>query len=369
LRNYHTESIALVALSNITDIGPRKMRSIISYFKKPSLAFELNKGKLLQVNGLSDKIVDALLNGKEELENARLLIEANQKRGIQTITFYDEAYPQRLKDIKDAPLVLFYQGKASLNHPRIISIVGTRKVTEYGLDITRQLVSDLAKYNCLILSGLAYGIDIAAHKAAIEFGIPTIGVMANSLDTVYPSQHKHIANQMAMKNGGLLSENKLGTKPDPRLFPARNRIIAGLSDAVIVVEAMKKGGACITAEIANSYYKDVFAFPGDVRSLASEGCNNLIRNNKAQLITSAKDLEYHLNWDKEIGKLVKRQLDLSTFTKPEQLIIKVLQEQPLPIDILSWKTALQVNELASFLLGLEFQGVVKQLPGKTFQLV
>lgn len=367
-----TASLALIALCSIPDIGPQKVKMLISQVQCPSQVFELSKAKLLTISGIGIKSAEAIIKGKSFLTTAQDILDQNKALGIQTITYQSDAYPSRFKDIKDAPLVIHYVGNASLNHPKTIAIVGTRKASKYGLDVTKQLVKDLAPYNCQIISGLAFGIDIAAHKAALHHNIPTIGVMANGMDRIYPSQHIHIAEEMKIQ-GGLLTENKLGTKPDAPLFPARNRIIAALADAVIVVEATKKGGASITAEIANSYYKDVFAVPGSIYDSSSEGCNHLIKSNKAQLLSTVNDIEYFLNWEKEQSNTKEalqqqHKINMSLFSKEEQMIIRCLQETSYTINELSWKTSLPIHQLASHLLNLEFQHTITQLPGKVFKL-
>jgi len=366
-----SELLALIALSCLPDIGPHKVKTLVSHLQRPSKAFQLPKGKLLKIPGFGEKSVEAILNGKDQLKTAEDIIAQNHALGIETIPYLSDAYPTRLQDIKDAPLVLHYQGTASLNHPKTIAIVGTRKATTYGLDITKQLVKDLVAYDCQIISGLAYGIDIAAHKAALDNDLSTIGIMANGMDCIYPKQHLHTAQQMKNK-GGLLTENKLGTTPDAPLFPARNRIIAGMADATIVVEATKKGGASITAEIANSYFRDVFAVPGNIYSPSSEGCNHLIKSNKAQLYTKIEDLEFFLNWKKgtkgDDVKKLKHLIDTSQLSEEGKKIVECLKEKPITIDELSWQSSIPVNQLAGHLLTLEFQDIVLQLPGKLFKL-
>ena len=296
-----------------------------------------------------------------------------QKHDIQVLFYTEKNYPDRLKPIADAPALLFYKGTARLNAGKIVSVVGTRSASPYGKAVTEELIESLQKYpDMLIVSGLAYGIDITAHKAALKNNLPTVGVMATGLDTVYPAPHKAIATQMLEEGGGLLTEYKWGNKTDPSFFPARNRIIAGLADAVIVVEAAKTGGALITAEIANSYNKDVFAVPGNLKSKFSEGCNHLIKIHKASLFTSVKDLEYLMNWDLpgEFAKPAPKQLSIpENFSENEQKVLKILQQhKEMQLDELSWQSQVSLNQLASVLLNLELSGYVKALPGKKFSL-
>jgi DNA processing protein len=232
------------------------------------------------------------------------------------------------------------------------------------------LIESLVPHKACIISGLAYGIDIHAHKQAIRANLPTIGVMGSGIDVIYPSSHKDTVVKM-LDTGGIVTEHPFGTKPDAHNFPARNRIVAGLCDAIIIVEAAVKGGALITAEIGNSYNKDVFAFPGNIGQSSSEGCNNLIKTNKAFLITSVKDLEYLMNWDLASPPPKKVVSDLSLFDSTEKTVIEKLLENgnELLIDEMSWKTGLNVSQLASVLLVLELKGVVTPLPGKKFKLL
>ncbi|MFK7899927.1 MAG: DNA-processing protein DprA [Cyclobacteriaceae bacterium] len=360
-----------MALTLVPDLGGSRIKNLIEHCKTAEAVCKLPKGKLMKFPGVGEKIATAVVSANQQLSLAEKHINTHQKQGIEMLAYTDERYPDRLKDIKDAPAILYHKGNTPLNRQKIISIVGTRKATRYGLEATERLVEQLQKHDCLIVSGLAYGIDIAAHKAALKNGLDTIGVMANGMDRIYPAIHKKIATQM-VEQGGLLTENPLGTKPDAPLFPARNRIIAGMCDAVVVVEAAKSGGALITAEIANSYFKDVFAFPGDVNNPYSEGCNRLIRSHKANLLIDVSDLEYHLGWEKSEAKSETKkvqEINLPSLTEDERKVVTVLQEvDGLSLDELSWKSSVPANQLSGLLLNLEFQGVVSQHPGKQFRL-
>jgi DNA processing protein len=253
-----------------------------------------------------------------------------------------------------------------------VAIVGTRQATEYGKEMVAKIIDELKPHHPVIVSGLAYGIDIHAHKQSLKLDLPTLAVMGSGIDVIYPAVHKDTAKKI-VSQGALLTENHFGTKPDAHNFPARNRIIAGLCDALIVVEAAEKGGALITAEIANTYNKDVFAVPGSLGQTYSEGCNKLIRNNKAVIYTSIKDLEYHMNWSVEETQTAKKkteEIDFSTFGPDEQTILRILKEKngPMMIDELTIKSSLSPSLLASLLLTLEFSDIVKSLPGKQFAL-
>jgi DNA processing protein len=263
-------------------------------------------------------------NQKELLNQAEKIISDSIKNNIQIHYYKEPAFPARLLNINDAPIVLYAKGKAELNPARTIGIVGTRKATRYGLQMTEEIVSQIKDHNATIVSGLAYGIDIKAHEASLHCQMPTIGALANGLDKVYPSGNRNIAAKM-LEEGGLVSEYPIGTEADPRLFPARNRIIAGLSDALIVVEAAKKGGALISANIADSYNVPVFAVPGEIGKTYSEGCNYLIRNFKANIFTTFQDVVEALNWDVQmIAKTQSPELKYKDLQGDEKKIIEVL---------------------------------------------
>ena len=270
----------------------------------------------------------------------------------------------------DGPIILFVQGNCDLNFERSVGIVGTRSATAYGKSITRKIIEDLLPYQPIIVSGLAYGIDIEAHRAALQVGLPTIAVMGSPLSQIYPAAHRKTAEQL-QETGILMSEYAPGSTMMPGNFPARNRIIAGLSDALIVVEAAEKGGALITAEIAYSYDKDVFAVPGNLQSPFSEGCNQLIRKMKAGIYTGPGDIAEALFWSKPGEEKVKRpSLDLSSRDEEETLILQLLLDNgESEIDQISYQTEIPLGMLSSKLLSLEFEGIVKSLPGKKFKLL
>lgn len=358
-----------IALGLIPGIGRVLAKHLISYCGSAEQVFHTSKGKLMKIPGIGEKAAHNILQNKL-IQEAEQELELAQKANITILSYHDDAYPERLRHIIDAPLVLYTKGNINLNANKVIGIVGTRKASSYGIDLTNQLVEDLSRYDdLLIVSGLAYGIDICAHRKCLKMGIPTVGVLANGLDTVYPKVHAATAKSM-QQNGGLLTENRFGSKPDAPKFPERNRIIAGLSDAIIVVEAFKKGGALITAEIANSFNRDVFAYPGDLHKQTSEGCNNLIKQHKAHLITSSKDIDYIMRWEvSDKPKPSQTMLQLSLEDSEEQTIVNLLQKGQVQIDELSYKTQIPLGTLASHLLNLEFKGLVKSMPGKVYGLV
>lgn len=344
-------------------------KMLVSHFGDAQGVFKATPGKLLRVPGIGGKIISQL-NFREALEKAEEELRFIDKNGIEVIFYTDSAYPKRLKNCNDSPVLLFSKGNANLNVQHVVSIVGTRNATEYGKQLCRQLVEELQQYNVLIVSGLALGIDVAAHKEALKLNMPTVGVLGHGLDRLYPGQNRSTAEKMLL-NGALLSEYPSGTIPDRENFPQRNRIVAGMADAIVVIEAGIKGGALITAEIANSYNRDVFAFPGRVGDDYSEGCNFIIRNNKAQLLTCAADLAYSLGWEKvsDIKPVEQFMLPID-LSRDEQMIFDVLRQHsgPVAIDDLTLKTNLPTSLLAMNLLNMEMQGYIRSLPGKVYSL-
>ena len=361
--------LSLLALHFIPGIGDHTIRQLVSYCGSAEKIFTTSKGKLLKIPGSGKVTAEAILAGKP-IKEAEKEYRKAEKHSVELIFYTDKRYPSRLKQIDDAPTLLYTKGHIDFENPRTVGIVGTRKCTDYGKECVEELTRGLVPHHALIVSGLAYGIDIQAHKQALKQNLPTIGVMGSGIDVMYPAAHRETAIKM-LEHGGLVTENPFGTKPDAHNFPARNRIIAGLSDALIVVEAAEKGGALITAEISNSYNKDVFAFPGNIGRSFSAGCNNLIKSNKAHLISSVKDLEYIMNWNPSSREQKKAPLLLDTYEPEEQTALKILMDNnnALRIDELSWRSNLPLSQLASILLGLEFKGVIQSLPGKVYKVI
>ena len=356
-----------IALTLIKGVGHITAKNLLANFGTADAVFRASRDALLQVPGVGATTATEILSTNALAEAARQL-QFLEKHNIEVLFFKDENYPRRLRDCPDAPILLYYKGTADLNHPRIVSVVGTRRATPYGKMLCQQLAETLKHYNVLLVSGLAYGIDVAAHKESLSQGIPTVGVLGHGLDRIYPNLHKGIAQQM-LRNGGLLTEFPLNTLPDRENFPKRNRIIAGIADVTIVVEATSKGGALITADIAGSYNRDVFAFPGRTTDEYSQGCNFLIKTNRAGLLNHAKDLVYYLGWDDPAGKQAEKQLKLPVGLSLEELsIVQVLRDAPAMVDEIAVKTTLQQSKLAIHLLSLEMQGVLTSLPGNVYRL-
>mgnify|MGYP005749695933 CR=1 FL=1 len=363
-----------VALTKLPGVGAQLTRQLVSYCGSPKAVFEANAAKLSKVPGIGTVLLKNIQQGaKHALYEAEEILKQANEQGVQLLFYTSPKYPDRLKQIADAPTLLFFKGNGNLNQRRIISIVGTRQITSYGTSVTEKIIESLKPYNVLIVSGLAYGVDVVAHRAALQAGLPTVGVMASGPDIVYPAVHRKYAERM-LTQGGLLTENAFGTKPDAPRFPARNRIIAGMSDCTIVVEAALKSGTLITADLAHGYDKEVMAVPGNITSPVSEGTNYLIKSLKAAAYTSVQDLVELLNWDLEDEAATKKSkthiFDPAEFNEEELKVLQVLQQNGEEhMDNLSWKSQIPVSMLASVLLGLEFKGMVKAKPGKKFALI
>jgi DNA processing protein len=356
-----------IALTFIKNVGHVTAKNLLGHFGTPEAIFKASKNQLMAVAGIGE-ITACEIRNPEALKLAGEQLQFINKHNIQVLFFLDDNFPRRLRDCFDAPILLYYKGTADLNHPRVVSIVGTRKASPYGKMLCRQLAETLKPHDVLIISGLAYGIDVAAHQESLNLDIPTVGVLGHGLDRLYPHLHKQIAQKM-LRHGGLLTEFPLNTIPDRENFPKRNRIIAGLSDVTIVVEATLKGGALITAEIANSYNRDVFAFPGRTIDEYSQGCNFLIKTNRAGLLNHPKDLLYYLGWDDAPASIKDAQLKLPVgLNIEEQQIMKILQQAPAMVDEIALKTNLPQSKLAIHLLSLEMQGFLTALPGKVYRL-
>lgn len=365
------ELLYAVALSLVPQLGPGIYKNIISYSGSARQFFNLTKGRASKIPGVGTRLLSQLPEKTSYLKAAHSLLEEAIKQDIAVTTYLDKSFPQRLKSFSDSPILLFSRGNLNLNPARTVGIVGTRNATAYGKSVTAKIVEDLAPYQPTIISGLAYGIDIEAHRAALQHNLPTIGILGTPVNKIYPAYHSHIAHQM-METGGLLSEYKIGAPLNASNFPQRNRIIAGMSDALVIVEAAKKGGALITAEIAYSYNKEIFAVPGNLQSTYSEGCNNLIRMMKAAIYMGPKDIADTFSWTVGTEESAKTpvMINLEDFDPMERAILTLLtEEKELDIDQLSWKCQIPIPTLASKLLNLEFQGLLKSLPGKKYKWV
>lgn len=362
-----------IALHLTEGVGSVTARHLLAAFGSAEEIFKAKKSQILRIQGIGEKTAHTLTAQVGNLlQRAEKELEQAEKRNIQLYFFTHPHYPSRLKQIEDAPILIYQKGNASLNQEKHLAIVGTRQATHYGRQFLEELLLELKAFKPLVISGMAYGIDIIAHREALKNQLCTIGVLANGLDLVYPAAHQNTADQMLAEGGALLSESPIGTKPDAPRFPARNRITAALADIVLVVESMKKGGAMITAQYANDYNREVAALPGNITAPSSEGCNLLIKKHQAHLITSAEDLAYLMNWEKENSQYIKKKRwSVSDFklSKEETLVIKELFErEQTSIDELSLFLSIPLNQMAVILLNLEMQDLIEALPGKRFRL-
>lgn len=357
-----------IAITLIPDIGPISGKKLINHIGNVEGVFKESGNNLRLIPGIGNRIVNSILNQKV-LTQAEKELNYIEKNGIQPLYFMDKDYPNRLKHCTDGPIMLYFKGDANFNVPKVISIVGTRTPTENGKNVCQKLIKDLSTTDALVISGLAYGIDVCSHRAAMNNGLKTVGVLGHGLDRIYPAQNRKTANSM-IENGGLLTEFLPGTLPDRTNFPMRNRIVAGMSDVTVVIESKASGGSLITAKLAFDYNRDVLAIPGRPNDEYSRGCNNLIKNNIAQLINSGKDLMHLLNWEdvKQAENQTQKVLFID-FNDDEQKIVEVIMDsKEHSIDEISLSSKISISKTAAVLLGLEFKGVVKSLPGKLYRI-
>jgi DNA processing protein len=362
-----SELLYRTALTKIPKVGAVTSKNLIAHFGSAEGVFKARRSDLLHIGGIGDTIATSILSS-EVLTWAENELQFIADNHIKVMFHTDADYPRRLKMLTDCPMQLYYSGNADLNAARCVGIVGTRHPSGYGIRLCQEIVDGLAQYNPLIISGLAYGIDITAHRRCVEKNVPTIGVMGNGLQRIYPHDHRATAAQMC-ENGGLLTEYPSDQSPDAMHFPMRNRIIAGMCDAVIVVETAAKGGSMITANLAVDFDRELFAIPGRVDDKKSKGCNDLIRRQKAQLMESAEDFAKFLSWSDMDAKKAAPQTSLFVeLDDTEALIVSSLKkyENGAVIDALSYDTLLSQSRLAAVLLSLEFKGVIRALPGKRF---
>lgn len=361
------ELIYLLALQKVPNIGDISAKKLLRTLGSAEAIFKSTKKELKLIEGFGDLKINSIHDSlyMEEAEQELLFIE---KENIEVRYFEDRNYPDYLKHCIDAPILLFQKGNIDLAHKKIISIVGTRKVTTHGVAFCEQLIEELAPLNPVIVSGFAYGVDICAHKAAMAQGLQTIGCLAHGLDQIYPKAHAKYENEV-MNHGGFMTDFWSGSYFDRKNFLKRNRIIAGLSEATIVIESAEKGGSLVTADIANSYNREVFAVPGRNTDQLSKGCNNLIKTQQARLLTSVADLVYVLNWDIRDQKKQQTQLFVELSTE-EQFVFDTLKKLgKSEVDVLALQCKLPTFKLNPILLALELKGVVRPLPGKQFEVI
>ena len=357
-----------IAITQLEKIGPVHTRNLVSYCGGVQAVFESSKKALMKIPGIGPNLASKIREASA-LKKAEAEIRFIEKSGIQAYFYLDKDYPNRLKPFSNAPIMLYVKGKVNLNHPRTLAIVGTRQPSPRGLANCEALLEGVKMYNPLVISGLAYGVDVCAHRKCVELNISNVGVLGHGLGQIYPPKHRGVAERMK-ENGGLVTEFTSSTLPDREHFPMRNRIIAGLCDALVVIETDKKGGSMISARMANEYNRDVFAFPGRVGDLKSRGCNHLIKSHQAALIEDAKDIAYIMRWPEvDQPKIIQKHLFLELGVDEKYIVDLLGQKEEIGFDQLAYATGKTSSEMTSILLELEFKGLIKTLPGKRYMLV
>lgn len=360
-----------IGLTLIEGIGDINAKALLAYCGSAEEVFKQKKAHLLKIPGIGATYAKSIIQSKSVLKRAEEEVKFIGKYKITPLFFTDTDYPTRLKCCNDSPVLLYYKGNADLNTQKIVAVVGTRKPSEYAKQKTKELVEGLKDTGILVISGLAYGVDVMAHKWALESHLQTVGVLAHGLDRIYPQTHDKIAKKM-VSQGGLLTDFMSRTNPDAVNFPKRNRIVAGLCDALVVIESKRTGGSLITATIAGTYNKDVFAFPGRAGEELAEGCNGLIKRNRAALIENAEDLLYAMQWEKTEKKKTKfKQTVIPSYLSDEEKIIMNLlsDKKVLHIDELCFNSGFPMSKTSTVLLQLEFSNLVKAKPGKIYEAV
>lgn len=367
-----TELFNILALLKVDGVGDIVAKKLINHCGSAENVFRAKANQLKSIDGIGDALIKKLKD-KTIFEKATQEFNFIEQEKINVLFYQSEQYPERLKHCIDGPVLLFTSGNINLENRRVISIVGTREITSYGTNFCKKLLEDLAIFNPIIVSGFAYGVDIIAHQAAMEHKLQTIGVLAHGLNQIYPKTHKKYVAKME-ENGGFLTEFWSNSNPEKENFVRRNRIVAGMSEATIVIESAEKGGSLITALMANDYNRDVFAVPGRTSDKYSQGCNDLIKTQRAHLMTSAADLVYILNWElqnKEVisSKSIQKQLFV-LLDDEEQKIYDYLQKSGKQLlDIIALECDFPIYKVSSILLNMELKGVIRPLPGKLFEAV
>lgn len=358
-----------VALGTVPQIGHVHAKILATHYGSAEAVFKARKRELEKLEGIGS-VRAANIKQFNDFSSSEKEIRFIEQHHITPLFFLQPDYPKRLLGCYDGPALLYYKGTVSLNQDKIVAVVGTRNNSTYGKWLCEQLIADLASEEVMVLSGLAYGIDTIAHRSALQQGLPTVGVLAHGLDQLYPAANHSLARQM-LKQGGLLTEFCSGHQPDKQHFPRRNRIVAGCCDCLVVVETTAKGGSMITAELANGYHKDVFAFPGRCNEISSTGCHELIKQYKAQLITSATDIVEAMNWKQQPASSLPIQPSLfPDLGKEEQSVWNIIKEtQSIHIDALCAQLPFTMGTMANLLLQLEMKGVIVSMPGKMYRLL
>lgn len=361
--------LAILRLQKSKAIGDILAKKLIVNVGDVQQIFKEKTASLQKINGIGANALKHLFD-KKNIQFAEAELKYIQENNINYTYFLANDYPKNLHNCIDSPILMFKDGNINFNNHKIISIVGTRNMSSYGRDFITKLIDDLTEYNPIIVSGFAYGVDICAHKRAVKNNLQTVAVLAHGFETIYPKVHKKYIHQIN-KNGGFLTEFWSEEQPLRENFLKRNRIVAGISKATIIVESAAKGGSLVTADIANSYNRDVFALPGRATDIYSKGCNNLIKNNKAELLTSANDVVRLLNWDikEKPKKVIQKQLFLELNSNEQKVYDYLLKEGKQLLDVIALDSGIPLFQLSSILLQMEMKGILKPLPGKLFEIV
>lgn len=363
----HYEFLYEIALTLIPGIGDVSGKKLVAYCGGAEAVFCEKKKNLFNIPGIGEKSVEAIIS-QNVLLRAERELDFVERNGIKVLYYLNSDYPKRLQHCYDSPMIIYCKGETDLNVEKVVGVVGTRKITDYGKMLAEKIVEQLTLDNVLVVSGLAYGVDTYAHNAALKNNLDTAAVLAHGFQTIYPPMNKSLARRIIDNGGCLLTENISGTEPDRENFPKRNRIVAGMIDCLIVVESASKGGALITAEIANAYDREVFAFPGKINDVYSEGCNKIIKENKANILTDVDDLRSVMRWNDDKKVVAKQMRMFRDFSEEEQKVMDVFgNESVVYLDKIITDTMLSPTKIASILLSLEFDGVLVALPGKRYQ--
>ena len=356
-----------IALTLVPGVGDVNIKKLVAYCGCAEAVFREKRSNLLHISGIGERTVESIVS-QNVLSRAEKELSFVEKNDIRVLYYLNPDYPKRLSHCYDSPAIIYCKGETDLNVEKIIGVVGTRNVTEYGKELADRIVKELSADDVLVVSGLAYGVDTCAHKAALDNGLKTAAVLAHGFHTLYPHSNTKLSRKIVERGGCLLTENISGVEPDRENFPKRNRIVAGMIDCLIVVESASKGGALITVDIANSYDREVFAFPGRIGDVFSEGCNNIIKNNKASLLVNADDIRYVMRWNTNAKVQAKQLKMFREFTDDEKSLLNLFEnDDVINLDDIIIETRMSPSKIASILLSLEFDGIIKALPGKRYQ--
>ncbi|MEN2403031.1 DNA-processing protein DprA [Flavobacterium sp. MC2016-06] len=358
----------LLALLKVDGVGDIMAKKLLTHFGNAEAVFSAKSNQIAIIDGVGAVLLKNLKD-PSVFEKANLELEFIKSNAVNVSFFQDENYPERLKHCIDAPVLIFSAGNINLKNKKLISIVGTRQITSYGTEFCKKLIEDLAPLDPVIVSGFAYGVDIVAHQTAMDNNLQTIGVLAHGLNQIYPKTHKKYVAKME-ENRGFITEFWSSSNPDKENFVRRNRIVAGMTEATIVIESADSGGSLITANLANDYCRDVFAVPGRSTDKYSQGCNMLIKTQKANLLTDASDLIYMLNWDiKKSPKQIQKQLFVELEPEEQKIYDFLLKNGKEVLDTVALECDFPIYKMSSMLLNMELKGIIRPLPGKLFEAI